>query len=204
MSSNFDWATLLLEQAAKPVSSVNVTNIATWMTGENPALDWDHNLNPLNVNAGGSGSDVFPDLDVAADRTASVINQVNMAMIANALAISAPLAVFSAAVVASSWAASHYGGSPFYFTTLPTPPIVNVSGWTLDPKEIDMTPGMWVRLLYELCLGRTVDGPSYVTDVQMLTNGSMTPEQLMVALQESVEGQAYRAKLGAAGARGLF
>jgi uncharacterized protein DUF4214 len=74
----------------------------------------------------------------------------------------------------------------------------------VENEEIAMTPGMWVRLLYELCLGRTVDPSGYQTYVPELTAGTLTPEQLMVDLQESAEGQAYRAKLTAVGPRGLF
>jgi hypothetical protein len=64
-----------------------------------------------------------------------------------------------------------------------------------DPEEelLDMTPGMWVRALYELCLGREPDPGAYATDTAALSAGTQTVEGLYVALLESPEGVAYRA-----------
>jgi len=85
-----------------------------WMTAENPAASWWGKNNPLNASgpagAGGSaGLGSFPDLTAAATATAKIINQNNMAGIKKAFAANANANDFSAAVVKSAWAESHYG-----------------------------------------------------------------------------------------------
>lgn len=123
------------ESATVPITLNNIENIERWMEAEEPSGDWFHNNNPLNINAGGSGSDTFPNLAVAAQKTAQVITQPNMAPILDVLLNDAPPPTFSAAVVSTPWAASHYGvaaaGAPLkyivpgrtitYLATIPLP-----------------------------------------------------------------------------------
>lgn len=138
--NNYEWAADMLAAASLPTTPNNVANVARWMVAEEPVGDWWHNNNPLNVNAGGSGSDTFPNLTAAGLKTASVVRQSNMAGIFRALAASAPLATFSAAVVASPWASSHYGGNPQHIAQIPAPPAVNMPGSPATPNGGTLVP----------------------------------------------------------------
>ena len=129
--SNYVWASSVLSQLGPTyVTPNNVNNMVAWMASEEPPLNWYHNNNPLNINAGGSGSDTFPSLSAAASETAKWIGTYsNYTGIKNALANNAPYPQFKAAVVASPWAAGHYNnGSSFAGVGQPT---VSVSGQTL-------------------------------------------------------------------------
>ncbi len=139
---NYGWAALTLQNGRFPITQNNVDNLARWMTAEEPAGNWYHARNPLNINASGYGFDTFPDLATAARVTAAVIRQSNMAGIAGALAADASPSAFSAGVVAAPWAESHYGvaaaGAPpqyrvpgrgmDYIATLPLPPHIEAPG----------------------------------------------------------------------------
>jgi len=125
--TNYDWAQTVLQSAGLPVTTNNVLNITRWMVSEEPASDWYHANNPLNINAGGSGYDTFPSLTASAQRTAQYLAMSNYTQIRAALASDAPWPTFEAAVVASPWAAGHYGGALFSGT----PAVVSVTGQTL-------------------------------------------------------------------------
>lgn len=110
-----DWALQLLSDVGAPTTQNNVNSILHWMVAEEPGNDWFNRNNPLNASLGTSASDgtgSYQDLTAAAHMTAAMINQSNMTGIRNALMANASLDTFSAAVVASPWASSHYGGNP--------------------------------------------------------------------------------------------
>ena len=86
----------------------NVQNIMRWMVLEEPPNDWYHNNNPLNINAGRSGSDTFSSLDASSTATAQLIYN-SYPGILQALRTNAPTPVLSAQIVKSPWAYSHYG-----------------------------------------------------------------------------------------------
>jgi hypothetical protein len=144
--TNYTWAQTVLKDAGLPVTDNNVTNIVRWMTAEEPASDWYHANNPLNINSSGAGFDTLSSLTDGAKATATYLNMPNYRGIKAALANNASPSDFSAAVVASPWAASHYGvaaaGAPSqyivtgrgtdYIANLGTPPVVAVSGQTLQ------------------------------------------------------------------------
>ena len=133
------WAGLVLQDAKLPVTQVNIDNYIRWINAEDPWQAWwnpGHN-NPQNVNASNSGSDVLTNLVVAAQVTASVINNGLYSDIVDALKKSAPITVFEVAVYKSPWASSNYGVSPWatgsnvdpnrdvhYFEHIPIPPPV--------------------------------------------------------------------------------
>jgi hypothetical protein len=109
----FAWAAFMISQmnaqgADVPYTVNNVDNIVRWMTAEESPSDWFHHMNPLNINAGGSGSDTFPNLTASATATAALIYG-SYSGITNALEQNASPNNFSAAVVSSPWAFSHYG-----------------------------------------------------------------------------------------------
>ena len=110
-----DWASQVLSDLGAPVSQNNINNILHWMVAEEPGSDWFDRNNPLNssLNTGSSdGTGSYGSLSDAAQATAQMIQQSNMSGIHQALSSDASLDSFSAAVVASPWAASHYGGDP--------------------------------------------------------------------------------------------
>lgn len=118
------WATAVLRYIGAPVTQNNIDNIRRWMRAEK-GTDWFSRNNPLNSSVGTTSTDgtgSYPNLGAAAQNVASMINQGNMSGIKNALMSNAPLPAFSAAVVGSPWASSHYGGDPAYFTDVPPLP----------------------------------------------------------------------------------
>ena len=140
--SSSQWAGLVLSDGGFPKTQNNVNNMLRWMAAEEPPSNWSHNDNPLNINAGGSGSDTFPNLNVAAQRTASVIKQSNMSAIAQALAANDTINGFSAAVVGSPWAGSHYGGDPNHLAGIPVPAGDPVGGFVPNtPMKASSGPG---------------------------------------------------------------
>lgn len=117
------WAAFLISQinangGSVPYTQNNIDNIVLWMTSEEPAANWFHNWNPLNINAGGSGSDTFPNLTAAANSTGHLI-ATGYPGILSALNANAPLPVFRSAVVTSPWASGHYSGGSAFASTLP-------------------------------------------------------------------------------------
>lgn len=74
----------------------------------------------------------------------------------------------------------------------PAPPVPS-SGLNFLEEMLAMAtadPGFTVRYLYRFCLGREVDAPGFATYVTALSNGTMTANDVMAALQDSPEGQA--------------
>lgn len=130
-SDNYIWATTMLKAAGLPTTTNNVNNVVRWMAAEEPPANWYDRNNPLNASLGTSSTDgtgSYPSLTVAAQETAAMLRQSNMSAIYNALAANAPLATFSAAVVSSPWASSHYGGNPNYLTGIAQPSTVLAGG----------------------------------------------------------------------------
>lgn len=132
------WAALLLQNVGAPVTQNNIDNILRWMTAEEPTQNWYDRNNPLNASVGtgtvdGTGS--YADLQSAAQYTAGMINQNNMAGIKQALMENADPNTFSAAVVASPWASSHYGGDPNHIAQIGTP-----GGRTPAPASVSTGP----------------------------------------------------------------
>jgi hypothetical protein len=104
-----------------PIDPNTVGDMTHWMPAEEPTTDWYDRNNPLNASLGtgstdGTGS--YPNLAVAAEETAAMIDQTNMSGIRSALAANdSTTGGFSQAVVDSPWAAGHYGGTPNNIST---------------------------------------------------------------------------------------
>jgi hypothetical protein len=113
------WATMLilaLKAQGKdvPVTLNNIENIERWMSAEEPSADWYDRNNPLNASVGTSASDgtgSYANLESGAQNTAKELTQSNFSNILSALTQNASPAAFSAVVVSSPWASSHYGVS---------------------------------------------------------------------------------------------
>lgn len=131
----------------------NINNMTVWMNQENAATSWWTRNNPLNssLKSAPMGLGSYPDLDTAAYYTAMTI-LLYFPQILGAIDANAPPATFSAAVIQSPWACSHYGvkaagsdnctegnhvsGSPYensapngYWTAgTPTPPDILAKG----------------------------------------------------------------------------
>jgi hypothetical protein len=104
------------------------------MAAEEPPSFWWHANDPLNVNnLSQGGQESFPSLADGIVATAAVLRQSNMRGIYDVLAADGPLSAFSAAVVASPWAASHYGGDPNHIANIPLPPEVPGPGTPPSP-----------------------------------------------------------------------
>jgi hypothetical protein len=130
VSTNFtnrSWAELVLLDieyflsmrmiSASLITTNNINNMVIWMSAENAAATWWGTAGANNVlnsstgtnNAFGEGS--YADLTVSAFMTAAQITSGHSGFpaIVAALSSNASLAVFSAAVIKSKWACSHYG-----------------------------------------------------------------------------------------------
>ena len=129
MTTNYSWALAVLQDGGFPPTQNNENNIARWMAAEEPPNTWFHNDDPLNANNIAEGDiESFPNLTVAAEATAKVILQSNMAPIANALRANASLAIFSAGCASAAWSTGGYHGRPGYIASVPQPPVVNAPG----------------------------------------------------------------------------
>lgn len=118
------WASAVLQDAGLPSTQNNIDNMLRWMSAEEPASNWSDRNNPLNASLGTSAADgtgSYASLAQGAQFTAQMIKQQNMSGIYNALASNSDINAFSAAVVASPWASSHYGGDPNHLATIPVP-----------------------------------------------------------------------------------
>ncbi|MDA8311015.1 MAG: hypothetical protein M0Z46_10475 [Actinomycetota bacterium] len=129
--TQFTWAALVLRMAGLPPTKLNVEKIVRWMANEEPPKTWYNRNNPLNVGTGthpnGTGS--FRSLWTAAHYTAKALEGSNYAAVRSNLAHTGSLTQFSAAVVASPWASSHYGGTPQKIARTPIPTPRTVKGF---------------------------------------------------------------------------
>lgn len=117
------WASALLVDLGAPLTTNNLNNVKSWMASEETASSWLTNNNPLNTTWGSKSSGIpsYASVIDGITATADTIKQGNGAFagILNALKTNAPYPIFKQAVVASPWAAGHYGkGSAFSSTPL--------------------------------------------------------------------------------------
>jgi hypothetical protein len=107
------WASAVLKGIGAPVTNNNISNMEKWMASEEPASSWLTNNDPLNTTKAGKGkigTMKYATVGDGINATVATLNQSNFSSIKHALRTNAPFAVFQAAVVASPWAAGHYGG----------------------------------------------------------------------------------------------
>jgi len=127
------------------VTPDNVALLETWMSNEgglwadNPlntsfdAARYPHQFTTLGVD---TGIPIFPDIQVGIDATAATL--LSDGAYAGILGVlsegTATCGAFARAVMASPWAASHYGGDPAHFCGAPVLP-VNVVGTAACPPR---------------------------------------------------------------------
>ena len=142
MTTNYEWAGMVLLAAGLPVTENNEANIVRWMAAEQPDSDWWNgtHLNPLDVADYSNNSYGFPSLAAAANATAAVIRQSNMAVIYDVLARNGGLADFSAACAASPWSTGGYHGHPDAIASIPQQPVVTAPGTVPTPVPVTPTP----------------------------------------------------------------
>jgi hypothetical protein len=113
--TNRSWAELVLRELGAPLTTNNINNYLRWMVSENfPATWWGSagKNNPLNNgegSGGGQGLGSYVDLNAAAYWAAELLRKPPYAAVKNALINDASSGEFSAAVIKSPWAESHYG-----------------------------------------------------------------------------------------------
>jgi peptidoglycan hydrolase-like protein with peptidoglycan-binding domain len=127
LSTNYDWARLVLRDGGWPTSANNVTVMTEWMGSENPPSTWWRgNDNPLDNglgSGGGAGLGSYPNLHTAAYYVALNLTEgtTDYGQIVADLKASAAPGTTAAAIWDSPWAASHYGyGADWYTATAPT------------------------------------------------------------------------------------
>ena len=122
-NTQYTWAKLVLYDAGLPMTKANIRKMVRWMRAEEPWNRWFNRNNPLNVGqpTSPSGTGSFKNLGVAAHYTAVALKGSNYKAIYSNLANTGSLTQFSAAVVASPWASSHYGGTPQHIARIPLP-----------------------------------------------------------------------------------
>lgn len=110
--SNYDWAKLVLLEAALPITENNVTVFTRWMRQENYTDSWWNRNNPLNNgwgSGGGGGTGSYVSLRDAARNAAEALrSNRGYADIVAAFEADALTEVTEAAIWASPWAAGHY------------------------------------------------------------------------------------------------
>jgi hypothetical protein len=114
LSTNYDFARLVLQDGGWPVSPNNVAVLTQWLRAEEPVSDWWDRDNPLNNglgSGGGSGLGSYGSLLTAAHEVAT--NLENSAWgypaVSADLAHSSAPALTARAIWRSNWAAGHYG-----------------------------------------------------------------------------------------------
>lgn len=114
LSTNYDFARLVLQDGGWPTSPNNVTVLTQWLRAEEPTTDWWDRDNPLNNglgSGGGSGLGSYDSLVTAAYDVARNLENSGWGypLVAADLAHSMTPAMTERAIWRSSWAAGHYG-----------------------------------------------------------------------------------------------
>jgi hypothetical protein len=139
LSTNYDFARLVLEDGGWPTSANNTTVLTQWLRAEEPTATWWDRDNPLNNglgSGGGSGLGSYSSVVVAAFDVAK--NLANPAygypMVVRDLATSAAPGTTSRAIWRSNWSAGHYGRGADWDTS-PVPSVASPAAAWLDPAS---------------------------------------------------------------------
>ena len=127
LSTNYDFARLVLRDGGWPTSVNNVTALTQWLRAEEPASNWWDRDNPLNNglgSGGGSGLGSYRSVVIAAYDVAKNLETPGYGYpaIVQALRRSAPPSATVRAIWDSHWAAGHYGFGADWSTT-PVPSV---------------------------------------------------------------------------------
>ena len=131
LSTNYDFAHLVLRDGGWPVSANNVTVLTQWLRSEEPTSAWWDRDNPLNNglgSGGGSGLGSYSSVVTAAYDVARNLENPGYGypQIARDLRLSMAPSTTARAIWRSSWAAGHYGFGADWGTSpvpaVPAPP----------------------------------------------------------------------------------
>jgi Fibronectin type III domain/Bacterial Ig-like domain (group 3) len=132
LSTNYDFARLILRDGGWPVSANNVTVLTQWLRSEEPTSHWWDRDNPLNDglgSGGGEGLGSYDSVITAAFYVAANLEQhaYGYPQIVRDLGASAPVIATDRSIWRSSWAAGHYGRGADWGTSpvpsVPSPPV---------------------------------------------------------------------------------
>lgn len=150
LSTNWDWAKLVLEDGGWPATANNETVIAQWMASEEPPSDWWNRDNPLNSgygDGGGTGLGSYPDLATSAYYVVANLDfgDYGYGAITADLARSASPITTAKAIWASSWAGGHYGNGADWYTGTPATIAAPIGAWTPQGElvQVDGTSTTW-------------------------------------------------------------
>ncbi len=137
LSTNYDFARLVLEDGGWPTSANNTVVLTQWLRAEEPTSRWWNRDNPLNNglgSGGGSGLGSYGSVVVAAFDVARNLENpaYGYPLVARDLALSAPPGATVRAIWRSDWAAGHYGRGADWDTS-PVPSVASPPGVWRDP-----------------------------------------------------------------------
>ncbi len=171
LSTNSDWAALVLRDGGWPVSTANVTVLLQWMASEQPPGEWWYRDNPLN-NGLGDPSGAYPDLAEAAYYVAVNLDAGDdgyPAVVAD-LAASAPPATTARAIWASSWAAGHYDRGATWWEGSVAVVAAPLPAWVASGELLEVgSTGPY----YEVVGGAALEVPP--ADVRLLEGSAAEP-----------------------------
>ena len=133
LSTNYDFAALVLRDGGWPVSASNVTVLTQWLRAEEPTSHWWNRDNPLNNGLGSGGGSGLGSYDSVVTAAYDIARNLENAaygypLITRDLAASAPAIDTAMAIWRSSWASGHYGRGADWGTSpvpsVPSPPAV--------------------------------------------------------------------------------
>ena len=139
LSTNYDFARLVLADGGWPASVNNTTALTQWLRAEEPTSRWWNRDNPLNNglgSGGGSGLGSYRSVVIAASEVARNLENpaYGYPLVARDLAGSAPPSATARAIWRSSWAAGHYGQGADWDTS-PVPSVAAPAVVWRDPAE---------------------------------------------------------------------
>jgi len=137
LSTNYDFARLVLADGGWPTSANNTTVITQWLRSEEPTSRWWNRDNPLNNglgSGGGSGLGSYRSVVVAAFDVARNLENPSFGypLVVRDLAASAQSGTTARAIWRSSWASGHYGQGANWGTS-PVPSVGSPPGVWRDP-----------------------------------------------------------------------
>jgi hypothetical protein len=137
LSTNYDFARLVLEDGGWPTSANDTTVMTQWLRAEEPPSRWWNRDNPLNNglgSGGGSGLGSYRSVVVAAFDVARNLEDPSYGypLVVRDLATSAQSGTTARAIWRSSWAAGHYGQGAGWGTS-PVPSVASPPGVWRDP-----------------------------------------------------------------------
>src|ERR1019366_7458853 len=114
LSTNYDFARLVLEDGGWPTSANNTIVLTQWLRAEEPTSRWWNRDNPLNNglgSGGGSGLGSYRSVVVAAFDVAKNLENPSFGypLVAHDLAASVQSGTTARAIWRSDWASGHYG-----------------------------------------------------------------------------------------------